>query len=264
MHYKPKREQFYTYICAIISIVFSAIIDFPIFEYVAFLLCFGAAICFGFSVYFWTGYAFETKLTIAEKIIFALVSVVLGFSFYYLELYKINALIYILVFAILVSFVKELYDTIRRDNLTKLYNRYGLDVELREQLRQYEKDNKDSFYIISCDLDNFKHINDTWGHKEGDRALILIAGVLSKVAANFNSEVFRIGGDEFIIITDKSEEGLAEEVTKAIKDEVDKIDFRDDFDIKISLGTTLYDGVTPISELLDNADKKMYEAKRKG
>ena len=69
---------------------------------------------------------------------------------------------------------------------------------------------------------------------------------------------------EFIIITDKSEEGLAEEVTKAIKDEVDKIDFRDDFDIKISLGTTLYDGVTPISELLDNADKKMYEAKRKG
>lgn len=168
----------------------------------------------------------------------------------------------ILLLAMIASFALDQYNKIRMDNLTKLYNRYGMDVELKEQLRQYEREHEDSFYIISCDLDNFKHINDTWGHIEGDRALVLIAQTLSKVAKKFRSNVFRIGGDEFVIITDKSEKGLADDITAALKVELDNIDFRDDFDIKMSIGVALYDGVTPVSELLNNADKKMYEAKK--
>ena len=173
-----------------------------------------------------------------------------------------NTPAYILALAILGDLVVDLYNKVRMDSLTKLYNRYGMDAELREQLRQYKRTYEDSFYIIACDLDNFKHINDTWGHLEGDRALVLIAGVLSKVAKRFRSNVFRIGGDEFVIITDKSEQGLAEQVMDAIKNALDKIEFRDDFDIKMSLGYALYDGVTPIDELLGNADKKLYEAKK--
>ena len=156
----------------------------------------------------------------------------------------------------------EQHNKIRVDNLTKLYNRYGMEMELKEQLRQYEREHADSFYVIACDLDNFKHINDTWGHSEGDRALVLVAGALSRVGKKYNSDVFRIGGDEFIIITDTSEEGLANDVANEIKSEFDKIEFRDDFDIKISIGIALYDGVTAIDELLNSADKKLYEAKK--
>jgi two-component system cell cycle response regulator len=163
----------------------------------------------------------------------------------------------------LTMFAIEQNNKIKVDNLTKLYNRYGMDAELKEQLRQYEREHSDSFYIIACDLDNFKHINDTWGHPEGDRALILVATTLAKVCKRFSSNVFRIGGDEFVIITDTSEEGLALDITNAIKNELDNIDFRSDFDIGMSIGVALYDGITAIDELLNNADKKLYEAKKK-
>ena len=158
---------------------------------------------------------------------------------------------------------EEQYQKMSVDNLTKLYNRYGMDAELKEQLKQYKREHTDSFYMIICDLDNFKHINDTWGHPEGDRALILVANALFKVGKMFDSDVFRIGGDEFVIITDKSPEGLDCEITAAVKKELDNIDFRDDFSIEMSIGVALYDGVTSIDDLLNNADKKMYEAKRK-
>ena len=171
-----------------------------------------------------------------------------------------NIAAYIPILGVTAAFATDQYDTIRTDKLTKLYNRYGMDAELKEQLRQYEREHEDSFYIIACDLDNFKHINDTWGHPEGDRALVLIAGVLSKVAKKFRSNVFRIGGDEFVIITDTSEKGLADDVTAAVKNELDNLDFRDDFDIKMSIGVALYDGVTSIDVLLNRADKKLYRA----
>lgn len=148
------------------------------------------------------------------------------------------------------------------DNLTELPNRYGMEDEIAEQLRQYKKDKDDSFYVIVCDLDNFKKINDSWGHAEGDRALILIADALEKIALKYDSEVFRIGGDEFVIITNTSESGLADIVCSETKDALDEIDFREDFDICMSMGVALYDGKTPIDELIKGADKKLYQAKK--
>lgn len=229
-------------------------------------VCFaGCSISCIVAIYFGFQYAFnmiEKKATPLTKALCILTCAVCGvLSFFSLQ-NRINITAFLLIFVIVILFTLEQHNKIRVDNLTKLYNRYGMDVELKEQLRQYEREHSDSFYIISCDLDNFKHINDTWGHAEGDRALVLIAGVLAKIGKKFDSAVFRIGGDEFIIITDMSEEGLATEITNALKSELDKIDFRDDFDIKMSIGVSLYDGVTSIDDLLNNADKKMYEAKR--
>ncbi len=149
------------------------------------------------------------------------------------------------------------------DNLTELPNRYGMDAEIEEQLRQYKKDKNDSFYVIVCDMDNFKTINDTWGHLEGDRALKLIAGVLEEVAEQYDSEVFRIGGDEFVVITDTSESGLAEEICASLKEGLDAIDFRDDYDICMSMGVSLYDGKCTIAEMINSADRKLYQAKQK-
>ncbi len=221
--------------------------------------------CYEIAALFWCKYTFKMVKKIksaTKKSITAVVLAVFAVLTFFALKYRLNTATYILVFAIITTFVYEQYNKIRMDNLTKLYNRYGMDVELREQLRQYEREHEDSFYIIVCDLDNFKHINDTWGHLEGDRALVLIADVLSRVAERFRSNVFRIGGDEFVIITDISEQGLAVDITNSIKNELDNIDFRDDFDIRMSIGVALYDGVTPVDELLNNADKKMYEAKK--
>lgn len=225
----------------------------------------GFGLCYGLSAYFWCEYAYgikKHKTTLFSKGVSAFTFIVFGILAYFSSKYNVNMIIYIMVFAVLMIFVMNQYNKIKTDNLTKLYNRYGMEEEIREQLQQYARDKNDSFYIITCDLDNFKHINDTWGHLEGDRALILISSVLVKVSKMFNSEVFRIGGDEFVIITNTSEQGLASDITEAIKIELDNLDFRDDFDIKMSVGIALYDGVTHINDLLNSADKKLYEAKK--
>lgn len=222
-------------------------------------------LCYALSAYFWCDYACRIKkitLTLHKQFVMLVSALVFGCLAYFSSKYRVNTTLYISTFAMIIVFVVSQYNKIKIDNLTKLYNRYGMDEEIRQQLQQYELDKNNSFYIIACDLDNFKYINDNWGHQEGDRALVLIATALLKAAQMFDAEVFRIGGDEFVIITDTSEEGLATAVMDTVKCELDNIDFRDDFDIKMSMGVALYDGVVRIDELLDNADKKLYQAKR--
>ncbi|MBO7218215.1 MAG: GGDEF domain-containing protein [Clostridia bacterium] len=252
--FNPSIRQRLSYIALFLGVVLSIVGDYILRLYtqmVFFGLC---GICYAAAVFL----LFEKESSLYLGIvstgtaICTFCSMTLGY----------NAATYAVILALIIAFSVELYNKIRMDNLTKLYNRYAMDLELKEQLRQYKKEKTDSFYIIACDLDNFKYINDTWGHPEGDRALVLIADILSRVAKAFSSNVFRIGGDEFIIITESSEEGLAEEIEEAIKEELDCIDFRDDFNIEMSIGAALYDGATSIDNLLSAADKRLYEAKR--
>ena len=170
---------------------------------------------------------------------------------------------YTVLLSIIIIYNNAQHKQMITDNLTKLQNRYGMDDEIEEQIQQYKKDKNDSFYVIVCDMDNFKTINDTWGHLEGDRALMLIAYALTKAAHKHNSEVFRIGGDEFVIITDKSDSGLGDKVCRSVEKEIDNIDFRDDFTLHMSMGVSLYNGTGTISELINGADKKLYQAKKK-
>lgn len=169
-------------------------------------------------------------------------------------------------FGISISLMILLLDTqhnkIIIDRLTKLQNRYGLDEEIEQQLAQYRKDKNDSFYVIACDMDNFKTINDSWGHAEGDRALKLVAEILTDVAEKNNAMAFRNGGDEFIIITDKAEKDVAENICNQVEEEFSKVQFRDDFTIRISMGIALYDGKTSVSALLNRADGELYAVKQ--
>ena len=265
MFQQPSKEQNITYVFSFMGILFSIMgnaVSKMFFKNFFLLIC---ALCYALSVFFLCDYMFirGKNRKVIKKCIILVGAIAFGMLTFYSSKYRMNICTFMLVFAVMAFYIVEQHRQIMMDNLTKLYNRYGMDAELREQLRQYERENEDSFYIIACDLDKFKHINDTWGHLEGDRALVLTAKVLSKVSKKFNSNVFRIGGDEFVIITDKSENGLAVEITDAIKAELDKLEFRDDYNIKMSIGVALYDGVTPIDELLNNADKKLYEAKKK-
>lgn len=233
------------------------------YAYNLFSVAFG--LCCALSVYFGGNYACGIKkvtLTLHKQVVLSAGALVFGCLAYFSSKCRVGTALYILTFAIIIAFVVSQYNKIKIDNLTKLYNRYGIDEEIRRQLHQYEHDKNNSFYIIACDIDNFKYINDSWGHQEGDRALVLIATALLKAGQKFDAEVFRIGGDEFVIITDTSEEGLATAVIDAIKCELDNVDFRDDFDIKMSMGVALYDGIVPFDELLNNADKKLYQSKR--
>jgi diguanylate cyclase (GGDEF)-like protein len=84
------------------------------------------------------------------------------------------------------------------DELTGLYNRRGFFVSAQQQLKLANRYNK-GIFIFSADLDDLKIINDNFGHKTGDSALVETANILKKTFRE-SDIIARIGGDEFVIL----------------------------------------------------------------
>ena len=94
-------------------------------------------------------------------------------------------------------FNKKLEDVYTRDSLTYLYNRRGF-YQLTTSIYRQCADEELKFMVISVDLDGLKSINDTYGHQEGDNAIVTVARALEAAAEN-NEIIARFGGDEYIV-----------------------------------------------------------------
>lgn len=152
------------------------------------------------------------------------------------------------------------------DNLTKLPNRFLFEDRVEEAISQSEKTGK-SIAIMFIDLDNFKVVNDTIGHKGGDELLNQVARELNNCIRESDAAA-RFGGDEFMIminnITDYNIiDHIAERVLKIFSDLFTVDD--QDFLVTASIGISVYpvDGEDP-DTLIKNADIAMYEAKENG
>lgn len=177
---------------------------------------------------------------------------------------KAPGMLFGIILVLLIHNLYTMHGKITTDRLTGIKNRYGMDEELEEQLSRYRKDKTDSFYLITCDLDDFKSINDEHGgHEEGDRALTLVAGILTRVTEKNDAVAFRNGGDEFVIITDKSDEDVTKKICAELEAEFEALHFRDDFKIKMSIGYALFDGKADIGELMARADQFLYDEKQR-
>ena len=86
------------------------------------------------------------------------------------------------------------------DTLTGVSNRIVALRYLESELPYYRRHPNRSLHFLMMDMDHFKHINDEYGHLEGDAALVLLAGILKKVCANYNGVLARYGGDEFVLL----------------------------------------------------------------
>ena len=165
-------------------------------------------------------------------------------------------------FIILFVYLHLQNQLISTDSLTMLNNRNRLHNYLLQQ-----REEKDSF-VIMIDVDHFKQINDTYGHAEGDRALVLVSQALKKACERLNFSMFlcRYGGDEFLLI---AQTDVPDEVVKQIKDclqeEISRQDDSRSYTIEASMGFARWDGrAESFKESMVNADKKMYETKRAG
>ena len=163
-------------------------------------------------------------------------------------------------FIILFVYLHLQNQLISTDSLTMLNNRNRLHHFLLQQ-----REEKDSF-VIMVDVDHFKQINDTYGHAEGDRALVLVSQALKKACERLSYSMFlcRYGGDEFLMI---AQTDVPDEVVKQIKDclqeEVSKENGSRSYTIEASMGFARWDGrPDSFKESMVNADKKMYEDKR--
>ncbi len=146
-----------------------------------------------------------------------------------------------------------------KDILTNCLNRRYLN-----DLLDYNSSNSISYILF--DLDNFKMVNDTFGHNKGDELLIRISDLTIDFFAPYDGRVVRYGGDEFIIILemdlDKSVEILEEFRLNLLKDELVK---SFPFKVSASFGIANYPAHSPnLKDLLKKADNALYKAKENG
>lgn len=144
------------------------------------------------------------------------------------------------------------------DYLTKLYSRRVLEAYLGDMI-----DKGSQFEVIMIDLDNFKSVNDIYGHKKGDEVLIEFAQLL-KHESGAGMLISRLGGDEFLVVVDLT---LCQDVNLFI-DKVshafDEHDFLQAFGgLKFSVGHVKFQENMTLDDLLSIADKRMYEHKRR-
>ena len=154
-----------------------------------------------------------------------------------------------------------------RDSLTGLFNRHRLREEMEKLLSESARSGSQGA-LLFFDLDEFKYINDTFGHHAGDATLTRIANELTGLVRR-NEILARLGGDEFALlipqITDLKEvEILAERMVRAIA-QLPLVFADHPLRVTVSLGIALYpQHGTSIEELIAHADTAMYQAKACG
>ncbi|MCB1189400.1 MAG: diguanylate cyclase [Leptospiraceae bacterium] len=148
------------------------------------------------------------------------------------------------------------------DDLTKIYNRRKFDELFLEELQETEK-SQSKLSLIMFDLDFFKNINDTYGHREGD---IVLQKLTKEVGYRIRqSDVFaRWGGEEFMILLKNTGINGAYHLAEKIRKFVEKIKFNFDKKVTISLGITEYRQEDTIEAMVERADEALYRAKENG
>lgn len=153
-----------------------------------------------------------------------------------------------------------------RDDLTKLYNRRHFYRKLRNEFSRVERYGED-LSLVFFDIDDFKKINDTYGHAQGDKLLVQIGSLLKNLSRECDLPA-RVGGDEFAMLlpsTNKSGAlNLAQRIFKTIQGQ--KIEGLDNELISISVGVSncIDNKVKSAEELVKLSDDAMYQSKTNG
>ena len=153
------------------------------------------------------------------------------------------------------------------DPLTELFNRRGMERQLKEELNRAQRENYE-FGLLWLDVDYFKKINDSLGHERGDEALKLIANAISDITRDYDSAC-RWGGDEFLVLIRTSDEKTLELLAERLrirvrKLEVSSVDKTVSHLLSISIGGTIVAPGSSIKTALINADRALYKAKSSG
>jgi diguanylate cyclase (GGDEF)-like protein len=158
----------------------------------------------------------------------------------------------------------KLFDFAARDALTGLYNKRFIYNELENYCRIARRSNR-AFSIIMLDIDDFKGINDRYGHLSGDEYLKQLAGLI-RSSLRDQDLAGRIGGEEFLVVLPETAiDGalqLAVRIRKSVESFVLSLQ-KQEIRTTISAGVCQYErGLKDINELLGLADQAMYEAKK--
>lgn len=150
------------------------------------------------------------------------------------------------------------------DDLTCLYNRRGFFAAATQQLKLARR-NSQSMLLLFCDVDNLKKINDSYGHREGDLALVRTADALEE-AFRDSDILARLGGDEFAVLaleaSNEHEAAILRRLEKTLKTSNAN---ESRYELSLSVGVARFDPqhAVTLGELMEQGDRDMYEQKRK-
>lgn len=159
--------------------------------------------------------------------------------------------------------LKKTYSLTLLDHLTGLFNYRKLEILLDEM-----KKNEREFALFFMDLDNFKQVNDTYGHKYGSETLIEFAEILKEFIGE-NEFGFRYGGDEFLLLLPDKDVKYAKKIAKEIMKKMKKNKFLEkygyDITLSVSIGISHYPSIArEPKNVLYQADSAMYYIKKSG
>lgn len=204
-----------------------------------------------------------------DRLLYRLIGIyplgILGFGL--IQTFALNAPLFCFGCTVMMLFfyIQNMQTQVSVDALTQLnnkgqINRYLARTNYRENVR---------IFVMMIDIDRFKQINDTYGHAEGDRALVIVSDALKMIDDHIKMPVFigRYGGDEFTVcVQDPTEsEDLPERIAEILREELEKEQQEHHlaYELRISIGwDVLRDGDDTMEACIVRADEKLYENKR--
>ncbi len=161
---------------------------------------------------------------------------------------------------------KRLEENLRRlatvDQLTGIYNRYSFEKFLEKEIERAERYGE-NFALIMFDIDNFKQINDIYGHQVGDKVLKEVVDVVKNHIRK--SDIFaRWGGEEFMILVPIKDKSDAYKIAEKIRKKIEKFKFDKVGRLTVSLGISFYKNGDSMKSIIRRADTALYEAKKTG
>ena len=154
-----------------------------------------------------------------------------------------------------------------RDNQTELYNRKAFDLRMDSLLHKHNMSRRNnpcnpSFFVM-LDIDNFKDINDTYGHLYGDEVLTIIAKLMNDSFREYDL-LFRYGGEEFSVVLMDIDDEICKQVLNRFRLKVENYDYPKPDKVTISLGYTNFNRELTVGQLIDQADRALYFSKENG
>jgi len=156
-----------------------------------------------------------------------------------------------------------LEETASKDFLTTLYNRRKFDALLQYEIEQIKRYKHGNLSLVIIDIDNFKTINDTYGHDTGDLILKEIAAILKKLSRS-SDVASRWGGEEFAVTLTQTAIDDALFVAEKFRVSIENYLFTKDLKITCSFGIAQFRTTDTAQDLFKRADEALYEAKNTG
>ena len=151
------------------------------------------------------------------------------------------------------------------DALTGVYSRMAYDERIQQELARWTRYETPFSYVI-LDIDLFKRINDTYGHNAGDKALKIIAQLMTTYVRQ-SDYVFRIGGEEFVLLLTNTAQNDAGKLVEKMRKGIAASSFHfkgEPVTLTLSAGITETRNGDDVESIYERADKALYKAKNSG